>query len=83
MFKNPFIRDTLLIDDSYLYCICDDRDERIRMFNSTSDDKAEEVLGADVEPSTSGLFVYDIRRLLRYSELESYFIEPAIGGQAS
>lgn len=53
------------------------------MFNSISIDKAEEVLGADVEPSTSGLFVYDIRRLLRYSELESYFIEPAIGGQAS
>lgn len=42
-----------------------------------------EVFGAEVYPQQSGLFVFDINRLLMSSEIESYCIEPTIGGFAN
>jgi hypothetical protein len=78
-YTNPHMREMILVDNTYVYCLCEDSKETQQKFDLRRKTVGN-ARGAQISNQEHGLYVYDIGRLLQEGQVESYLLAPAIVG---
>lgn len=81
-YTNPHIIESVLVDQSYIYCLCERSTQPIKKY----DLKKQQVYtpsGATKGKQLKGIYVYDIERLLKQGQIENYRLARAVVGQAN
>lgn len=80
-YTNPNIQELVLVDETYLYCLCEAYVEPIKKYDFKKQ-IVSRPRGASISNQAKGLYVYDIQRLLKEGYIECYFLAPAVVGMA-
>lgn len=80
-YTNPAIQELVLVDSTYVYCLCEATAEPMKKYDFIRN-QVVRPRGASIGKQQKGLYVYDIERLLKDGQVENYYLAPAVVGMA-